>query len=114
MVSNKTHGQAWITFKVNFHIDNFTIVDKVIEALVPQSDVDHTLHDKLHGLHADVYTFLRYGYAVHTREGIKASKSINDLCEDFHQPPENEAQQFGAYQELEELVSSLKNWMNQQ
>ncbi|KAL5502803.1 hypothetical protein EMCRGX_G009632 [Ephydatia muelleri] len=79
VVSNKRHGQEWIIFKVNFHIDNFTIVDKVIDALAPQSDVDHTLHDELHGLHADVYTFLRYGYAVHTREGIKASRRTKTM-----------------------------------
>ena len=66
--------------KVNFHIDNFTIVDKVIDALAPQSDVDHTLRDELRGLRADVYTFLSYGYALHAREGVKASENIKDQC----------------------------------
>ena len=36
---------------------------------------------------------------------MKASEDIEDQCEDFHQPQEHEAQQFRAYQELDELVS---------
>ena len=37
--------QAGVDYiKVNFLIDNFSIVHKVINALAPQSDVDHTLH----------------------------------------------------------------------
>ena len=79
--------------KVNFHIDNFSIVDKVINALAPQSDVDHTLCDELRGLCADVHAFLSYGYALHAREGVKASENTKDQCEDFHQPQEYEAQQ---------------------
>ena len=49
--------------KVNFHIDNFAIVDKVIDALAPLYDVDHTLRNELCGLRSDAYTFLSYGYA---------------------------------------------------
>ena len=100
--------EAWAGvdyMKVNFHIDNFSIVDKVINALAPPSDVDHTLRDELRGLRADVYTFLSYGYASHAREGVKASEDTKDQCEDFHQPQEYEAQQFMAYQKLEKLVS---------
>ena len=51
--------------KVNFHTDNFALVDKIIDVLAPLSDVNHILHDELHGLCSDVYTFLSYGYAVH-------------------------------------------------
>ena len=47
--------------KVNFHIDNFSIVDKLIDILAPLSDVDHTLRNELRGLCTDVYTFLSYG-----------------------------------------------------
>ena len=36
---------------------------------------------------------------------MKASENTKDQCEDFRQPQEYEAQQFRAYQELEELVS---------
>ena len=88
--------------KVNFHIDNFIIVDKVIDTLAPPSDIDQTLRNELCGLRKDVYTFLSYGYALHAREGVKSSE-IHDNME--HQSQEHEALQFKAYQELEELVS---------
>eukprot|EP00731_Ephydatia_muelleri_P038484 Em0778g1a len=65
--------------KVNFHIDNFTIVDKLIDVLAPPSDVDHTLRDELRGLRTDVYTFLSYGYALHAREGVKASEDTQKI-----------------------------------
>ena len=78
--------------KVNVHIDNFTIVDKVIDALAPQSDVDHTLRDEQRGLHADEYTFLSYSYALHAMEGVKASENIKDQCDGFHKHQEHEAQ----------------------
>ena len=51
--------------KINFHIDNFVIVDKIIDVLAPLSDLDHTLRDELCDLRSHVYTFLSYGYAVH-------------------------------------------------
>ena len=57
-VSSKEAWAGMDYIKVNFHIDNFTTVDKVIAALAPQSDVDHTLRDELHGLRTDVYTSL--------------------------------------------------------
>ena len=85
--------EAWagvVYIKVNFHIDNFTIVDKVIDVLAPESDVGYTLHDELLGLRFDVYTFLSYGYVLHTREGIKASESTKDLCEDWGEGSEYE------------------------
>jgi hypothetical protein len=53
-------------------------VDKVIDALAPQSDVDHTLRDELHGLLAVMHTFLSYSHALHAREGVKASENIED------------------------------------
>ena len=89
--------EAWagVVYKlVNFHIDNFTIVDKVIDVLAPESDVGHTLHDELHGLRVDVYTFLSYGYVLHIREGIKASESTKDLCEDWGEGSEYEGSEY--------------------
>ena len=83
--------------KVNFHIDNFTIVDKLIDVLAPPSDVDHTLRDELRGLRTDVYTFLSYGYALHAREGVKASEDTEDQGDYSHQPQEHEVQQLIAY-----------------
>ena len=58
--------------KVNFHKDNFVIVDKVIDVLVPLSEMDHTLREKLYSHRSDTYTFLNYCYAVHIREALEA------------------------------------------
>ena len=80
-------------------------MDKLIDILAPLSDVDHTLRNELRGLRTDVYTFLSYGYALHAREGVKASEDTEDQCDYSHQPQEHEVQQLRAYQELEELVS---------
>ena len=48
------HHEAWAGIdyiKVNFHKDNFVVVDKVIDVLAPLSDVDHTIHHTLYSLH---------------------------------------------------------------
>ena len=88
--------------KVNFHTDNFTIIDKVIDVFVPLSEIDHTLHGELCGLRTDVYSFLSYGYAGHEKLGVKAS---DDTQDQIRQPQEHNAQQFDAYDKLETLVS---------
>ena len=80
-------------------------MDKLIDVLAPLSDVDHTLRNELRGLRTDVYTFLSYRYALHAREGVKASEDTEDQCDYSHQPQEHKVQQLRAYQELEELVS---------
>eukprot|EP00731_Ephydatia_muelleri_P032444 Em0023g951a len=46
-----------------------------------------------------------YRYALHAREGVKASEDTEDQCDYSHQPQEHKVQQLRAYQELEELVS---------
>ena len=89
--------------KVNFHIDNFAIVDRLINILAPLSDVDHTLRDELHSLRTNAYDFLSYGYSLHAREGVAASDGTEAHS---HQPQEHEAKQFRAYQELEEMASA--------
>ncbi|KAL5502924.1 hypothetical protein EMCRGX_G009782 [Ephydatia muelleri] len=88
--------------KVNFHTDNFTIIDKVIDVLAPLSDVDHTLQVELLGLHSGVFTFLSYGFAVHVRSGVKASEVT---VVQSHKPQEHEAHQFTEYKKLRELLS---------
>ena len=90
--------------KVNFHTDNFAIMDKVIDLLAPLSDLDHTLRDELRLLRTDVYTFLSYGYAVHVKEGVKASDEHTGHCH-IHVPQVHENQLFNAYQELEKLAA---------
>ena len=91
--------------KVNFHTDNFAIIDKVIDALAPLSEIDHALHNELCGLRNNVHTtFLGYGYAMHVRMGVKASGATEHHC---FQPQEQEhdAQQFAEYEALERLIS---------
>ena len=90
---------------MNFHIDNFAIVDKVIDTLVPQSDVDHTC--TMSYMASMMMCTPSFATAMRCIQGkvLRHQRASNDLCEDFHQPQEHEAQQFEAYQELEELVS---------
>ena len=66
---------------------------------MPLSEVDHTLREKLYSLCSDTYTFLNYCYAVHIREAVEAFNET--VC--YHPPQEHDAQQFGAYQQLNEL-----------
>eukprot|EP00731_Ephydatia_muelleri_P017289 Em0010g387a len=79
-------------------------MDKVIDLLAPLSDLDHTLRDELRLLRTDVYTFLSYGYAVHVKEGVKASDEHAGHCH-IHVPQVHENQLFNAYQELEKLAA---------
>ena len=88
--------------KVNFHTDNFVIVDKIIDVIPPLSDLDHTLRDELRGLRSHVYTFLSYGYAVHAKEGVKAMKHTE---EHSYQPQKHDDQLFQVYQKVEDFVS---------
>ncbi|KAL5484240.1 hypothetical protein EMCRGX_G020702 [Ephydatia muelleri] len=97
-------GRAGVDYvKVNFHIDNFAIVDRLIDILAPLSDVDHTLRDELHVLRTNAYDFLSYGYSLNAREGVAASDGTEAHS---HQPQEHEVKQFRAYQELEEMASA--------
>ena len=89
--------------KVNFHKDNFVIVDKVIDVLAPLADVDHSLRDTLYSLRSDAYTFLNYCYGVHVREGVNAFDA-ELVCLPMHHSQEHDVQQFRAYQKLNELV----------
>ena len=88
--------------KVNFHSENFTIIDKVIEVLAPLSDIDHTLRDELLCLRSDMFTFLSYGFAVHVKSGVQAS---DDTVVQSREPQEHEAHQFAEYKKLGELLS---------
>ena len=77
----KQEARAGVDYiKVNFHTDNFAVVDKIIDVLAPLSDVDDILRDELHGLCSDVYTFLSYGYAVHVREGVTVPEDHAEHC----------------------------------
>ena len=88
--------------KVNFHCENITIIDKVIDVLAPLSDIDHTLRDELLCLRSDVFTFLSYGFAVHVKSGVQA---YDDTVVQSREPQEHEAHQFAEYEKLGELLS---------
>ena len=51
-----------------------------------------------------MYTFLSYEYAVHVKEGVKASDVHAGHCH-THVPQVHENQLFNAYQELEKLAA---------
>ena len=96
--------------KVNFHTDNFAIIDKVIDLLAPLSEIDHASRNELCGLYTDVYSFLRYGYAVHAKLGVKAT---DDTQDHFLQPQEHETQQIAAYEALEDWLQNQIHLMSQ-
>ena len=55
--------------KVNIHIDNFVIVDRLINILAPVSDLDHIAFWMSYKVSTPMYTcflytFLSYGYSV--------------------------------------------------
>ena len=74
--------------KVNFHTDNFTIIDRVIDVFAPLSDIDHTLRNELHHLCSEVFTFLSYGQCSACKEGVEASSEVTS--EHFHQPQDHD------------------------
>ena len=88
---------------VNFHTDNFSIIDRIIDVITPLSDIDHTLRNDLRHLRSSVFTFLSYGYAVHARKGVKASSE--EIAQHTHQVQDHEAEQLILYTKVEELAS---------
>ena len=77
----KQKARAGVDYiKVNFHTDNFAVVDKIFDVLASLSDVDHILRDELYGVRTNMYTFLSYGYAMHVREGVKVPEDHAEHC----------------------------------
>eukprot|EP00731_Ephydatia_muelleri_P000275 Em0001g275a len=89
--------------KVNFHTDNFSIIDRIIDVITPLSDIHHTLCNELRQLRSSVFTFLSYGYAAHARKGVKASSE--EIAQHTHQVQDHEAKQLTLYTKVEELAS---------
>ena len=89
-VGKQQEGAGVDYIKVNFHTDNFTIIDRVFDVIAPLSDIDHTLCNKLCHLHSEMFTFLSYGFAVQVRKGVEASSEVT--AEHFHQPQDQEAE----------------------
>ena len=61
--------------KVHFHTDNFHIIDRVIDIIIPLPDIDHTLRNELRHLCSAVFTFLSYGYMAHARKGVTSEET---------------------------------------
>eukprot|EP00731_Ephydatia_muelleri_P014407 Em0008g127a len=58
--------------KINFHTDNFALLDMVIKALLPSTEASSALRDELLYQRNLVFDFLSHGYSQHIREGVKA------------------------------------------
>ena len=93
-------GPCWS--KVNFHTD-FSIIDRIIDVITQLSDIDHTLRNELCQLRSSVFTFLSYGYAVHSRKGVKASSE--EIAKHTHQVQDHEAELLTLYTKVKELAS---------
>ena len=86
--------------KVNFHTDNFSIIDRIIDVITPLSDIDHTRRNELRQLCSSVFTFLRQ---CMLERGVKAS--LEEIAQHMQQSQDHEAKQLTLYTEEEELAS---------
>lgn len=68
--SSRKHVQEWTTS--NFHIDNFAIVDKIIEYACTTLRPEPHLRDELCSLNS--HMFRSYSYAINARQGGADSK----------------------------------------
>ena len=69
--SRKQASRAGIDYiKVNFHHDNFEIVEKIIDTVAPASDADQSLRLQLYQQKTTVFTYLSYTNAQHVLEGV--------------------------------------------
>ena len=85
---------------VNFHTDNFSIIDRIIDDITPLSDINHTQRNELRQLRSSVFTFLRQ---CTLERGVKAS--LEEIAQHMQQPQVHEAKQLTLYTEVEELAS---------
>jgi hypothetical protein len=70
--SRKQDSRAGVDYiKVNFHHDNYYIVEKIIDTVAPASDADQSLRLQLYQQKSTVCTFLSYSYAHHVLEGVQ-------------------------------------------
>ena len=75
----KQSARAGIDYiKVNFHLDNFEIVDKIIDIVVPVTDTDQEQRDEILRQKGLVFDFISYGYAHHVRKSVLTQYEFND------------------------------------
>ena len=111
--SRKQASRAGVDYiKVNFHHDNFEIVEKIIDTVAPASDADQSLRLQLYQQKSTVFTFLSYTYAQHVLEGVKYQYDSSfgnqhqSVPETLH-VHEQEKEVFGLYKTISNLTLDL-------
>eukprot|EP00731_Ephydatia_muelleri_P002008 Em0001g2008a len=96
----KQDARAGVDYvKVNYHTDNFALVDMVIKILMACAQPDELLYQR--NLEFD---FLSYGYSQHVMEGVKAQYEAAGNMEPLeHNISLQEKQQFHQYKELHSM-----------
>ena len=93
--------------KVNFHTDNFELVDKVIDVVAPASSIEQTLRSQLLLQCSTVFTFLSYTYAQHIFEGVKCQYEGNGNCTHYeHETSTEEKEVFQLYETVSRLAEN--------
>ena len=111
--SRKQASRAGVGYiKVNFHHDNFEIVEKIIDTVAPASDADQSLRLQLYQQKSTVFTFLSYTYAQHVLEGVKYQYDSSFGNQDQSVPEtlhvhEQEKEVFGLYKTIFNLALDL-------
>ena len=105
----KQDARAGVDYvKVNYHTDNFALVDMVIKILMAGTDCAQP--DELLYQRSLVFDFLSYGYSQHVMEGVKAQYEAAGNME----PLEHNIslQQFHQYNELHSMAECPDDFDN--
>ena len=96
----KQDARAGVDYvKVNYHTDNFALVDMVIKILMACAQPDELLYQR-----NLVFNFLSYGYSQHVMEGVKAQYEAAGNMEPLeYNISLQEKQQFHQYKELHSM-----------
>ncbi|KAL5488503.1 hypothetical protein EMCRGX_G017444 [Ephydatia muelleri] len=103
----KQSARAGVDYiKVNFHTDNFELVDKVIDMIAPASDSDQMLRSQLLLQRSTVFSFLSYTYSLHVHEGVIHQYESMGSCQQHqcHQISDEERNVFQLYQTVSNLA----------
>eukprot|EP00731_Ephydatia_muelleri_P004241 Em0002g417a len=103
----KLSARAGVEYiKVNFHTDNFELVDKVIDMIASASDSDQMLRSQLLLQRSTVFSFLSYTYLLHVHEGVIHQYESKGSCQQHqcHQISDEERNVFQLYQTVSNLA----------
>ena len=100
----KQDARAGVDYvKVNYHTDNFALLDMVIKSLMSGTycaEPDELLYER-----NVVFDFLSYGYAQHVKEGVKAQyEAVGSTEQSEHNISLQEQLQFHQYYELHAMT----------